>query len=160
MTRDEMVQAMERDHADLLAALQNLSREALTTRPVIEAWTVKDLLGHMAMWQQVAIQFVADYRQEGLPKSLGLADDAAIDAYNRRGAELRRDWPLERVQAELDASYRSLLASVKSLTDDELHAPLGGPWENKTTLEHLIAINSYDHDPEHIAQIRRLGIGE
>lgn len=154
MTRAEVLAAMKQDRANLLAALEGMSEQAMTTIPAAGEWTVKDLLGHMAMWKQVAVKFIAEYRQAGIPQSLGLENGAATDAYNQRGAALRRDWPLARVREELDAAHRELVAAVESLGDADLVAPLGGPWEGKTTLEHLIAINSYTHDPEHIQQIK------
>jgi hypothetical protein len=86
---------------------------------------------------------------------LGLSGDAAVDAYNRRGAERRREWPLSQVRAELDASFRDLLSEVATLTDEQLNRPLPAPWQNATTLERLIAVNSYEHNPEHIEHIVR-----
>ncbi len=153
MTRDEVLQALERDRAQLQAALEGLDHQVVTTVPVVGEWTIKDLLGHMAMWHQVALQFIADYKQTGLPKSLGFDDDAAVDAHNRREAERRREWSVAQVGAELDASYRELAAAVAGLNDKQLNAPLPAPWQNATTLERLIAINSYEHDPEHIGQM-------
>ncbi len=155
MTRDEVLQALERDRAQLQAALEGLDDQLMMTEPVVGEWTIKDLLGHMAMWHQVALQFIADYRQHRSPKSLGLKDDAAIDTYNRRAAARRRAWPLAQVGAELNTSYRDLAAAVTGLTDEQLNAPLPTPWESGTTLERLIAINSYEHDPEHMAQMNK-----
>jgi uncharacterized protein (TIGR03083 family) len=152
MTRDEVLQALKRDRAQLQAALEGLDDDVMTTVPVIGEWTIKDVLGHMAMWHQVALQFIADYRKTGVPKSLGMYDDAAIDAHNRREAERRRPWPVAQVGAELDTSYRELEAAIAGLTNEQLNAPLPAPWHN-TTLERLIAINSYEHDPEHIGQM-------
>jgi hypothetical protein len=88
-----------------------------------------------------------------MPVSLGLNDDAVLDAYNKRGAALRRDYPLTRVRAELDAALRDLVAAVESLSDAQLNTPLPAPWDNGVTLERLIAWNSYEHTPEHIEQI-------
>ncbi len=153
MTRDEILKALKRDRTQLQAALEGLDEQIVTTVPVAGEWTIKDLLGHMAMWHQVALQFIADYHKTGVPKSLGLADDAAVDAHNRREAERRRAWSVAQVGAELDSSYRELEAAVAALTDQQLHAPLPTPWESGDTLERLIAINSYKHDPQHIAQM-------
>ncbi len=157
MTRDEMIQAIERDRANLLAALEGLDEKTMTTRPVVEQWTVKDLLGHIAMWHAVALKFIADYRANGVPQSMGFDNDALVDAHNAREAARRHDWTMAQVREELDASYRDLLAAIASLGDADLAKPLPAPWSSGTTLEYLIKINSYTHDPDHIAQIRRLG---
>jgi hypothetical protein len=125
----------------------------MTTRPVIDWWTLKDMLGHVAMWERVAIRFVDEFQRKGAPTPLGLKDYAAIDAYNKRGAAERRDWALARVRSEFNAASNDLLAAVERLTDAQLNEPLAAPWESGATLERLIAWNSYEHVPEHIAQI-------
>ena len=153
MTRDELLEKIKQTHADFVTALADLPEEVMTKRPVIDWWTLKDLLGHIAMWQQIAIRFIAEYKQGGCPKPLGLADDAAIDAYNKRGVELRRDLSLAKVRAEFDAAYRDLVAAVESLRDEDLIKILPEPWKNRT-LEYLIKINSYTHTPEHTEQIK------
>ena len=155
VTRDQVLEKLEQSRASLLAAVADIPEEVMQTQAVVEPWTVKDLLGHIALWQQVAIQFIRDYRASGSPISLGLQDDAAVDEYNQRGAALRRDWPLERVRAELDETQRELTAAVQALTDEDLSKPLPAPWPSATTLERLIAINSYAHEPEHVEQIRQ-----
>ena len=153
MTRDELLAQIKQAHANLTATLEGISDETMTMRPVIDWWTLKDMLGHIAMWERVALKFVEEYQREGAPKSLGLKDDAAVDAYNKRGAAERRDWPLARVRSESAAAVHDLLAAIDHLTDEQLNAPLAAPWESGVALERLIAWNSYEHVPEHIAQI-------
>jgi hypothetical protein len=155
VTRDEMLRALRQTRAGLLETIDGIPEDVIVTQPVTGSWTIKDLLGHMAMWQQVGLAFITDYRASGTPQSLGLENDAAVDAYNRRGADLRRDWSLARVRVELEDAQRNLLSAVETLSDDDLHKQLPAPWHSATTLEHLIAINSYEHDPEHLEQIKQ-----
>ena len=155
MTRDQIVQAIKDNHTQFLAAIAGLDDDALTKRPIVEWWTIKDLMGHIAMWEQVAIKFIAEYRQDGLPKMLGMNDDAAINAYNKREATIRRDWSLARVRSEFDTAHRDLVAAVEMLSDADLAKQLPAPWGKGDNLEKLIAINSYQHNPEHIEQIKQ-----
>ncbi|HEX7587533.1 MAG TPA: DinB family protein [Anaerolineae bacterium] len=153
MTRDELLVQIKQTHADLASSLEGISDETMSTRPVIDWWTLKDMLGHIAMWEQVALRFIEQFQSEGAPKSLGLGDDAAVDVYNKRGAAERRDWPLALIRSKFDAARIDLLAAVEGLRDEQLNAPLAAPWESGVTLERLIAWNSYEHVPEHIEQI-------
>jgi hypothetical protein len=152
MTHDEIATKIKQAHANLVSAVAGIPDDVMTTRPVIDWWTLKDILGHVAMWQRVAIKFVDEHERQGAPTPLGL-DDAGVDAYNKRGAAERRDYTLARVRAEFDASTRDLVTAVERLTDAQLNAPLAAPWESWVTLERLIAWNSYEHVPEHIEQI-------
>lgn len=152
MTRAEMIQTLQTCHTQLLELLEGTSEEILGKRPVVGWWTTKDLLGHIAMWEQVAIQFITEYQRDGMPQPLGMETDEQINAINKREVVRRRDWTLARVRAEFDATYCDLVAAIQSLRDEDFIQPLGGAWQD-ATLEKLIAINSYEHIPEHIAQI-------
>jgi len=155
MTRDKILQTIREQHAQLEHWLAPLSEEVICQHPVVGWWTMKDVLGHIAMWEQVAIQFINDYKHTGVPQPLGIETDAQVDERNEREVAIRRDWSLARVRAEFDATYRDLLAAIESLSDADLSAPSPDPWDKETTLEKLIAINSYEHIPEHIAQIEQ-----
>ncbi len=153
MTRAEILAQINQAHANLVAAFAGIPDDVMTTQPVIDWWTLKDVLGHIAMWQQVAIQFIDEFQRGGVPTPLGLADDDALDAYNKRGAALRRDWSLARARAEFDTSFRDLVAAVEPLSDANLNQPLPPPWSEGRNLAYLIAVNSYEHAPEHTEQI-------
>ena len=155
MTRGQVLQAIKDNYAQFLEAIAGLDDDALTKPPLVEWWTIKDLLGHVAMWEQVAIKFIAEYKQDGLPKILGMDNDDTINAYNKREATIRRDWSLARVRAEFDAAHRNLIAAIQSLSDADLAKQLPAPWGKGDNLEKLIAINSYQHNPEHIEQIKQ-----
>jgi hypothetical protein len=155
MTRDQIVQAIKDNHTQFLAAIAGLDDDALTKRPVVEWWTIKDVMGHISMCEQIGIQFVAEYKQDGLPKVLGMDSDAAIDAQNKREATIRRDWSFARVRTEFDTVQRDLVAAVEMLSDADLAKQLPAPWGKGDNLEKLIAINSYQHNPEHIEQIKQ-----
>lgn len=154
MTRSEMIQAIQAHHSQLLALLEGVSEEILGKRPVVGWWTIKDLLGHIAVWEQVAIRFISEYQRDGTPQPLGIATDEQINAMNKREVVIRRDWTLARVRAEFDTTYRHLLAAIESLRDEDWTKPLGGPWQD-ATLEKLIAVHSYEHISEHFAQISK-----
>ena len=155
MSKEEILEAMRRERAALLAAMQGISDDVAITQPIVDAWTLKDLLGHIAAWNAVATKFVNEYLRDGAPMPLGLKDDAAVNAYNAQLHAARRDWSLARVRAEFDAAFRNFVAAVEKLNDEQLNAPLPDPWEQGVTLERLIAWNSYEHEPEHTEQIKK-----
>ena len=153
MIRDDILKMLKEQHAELISALAEIPEIAQTQVPYVDWWTIKDLLGHIAMWQQVAIQFIKEYKFDGTPKMLGLKDDDDLNRFNKRGVAMRRDWTLAMTRAELEATHRDLIAAVESLSDQDLTQPLPQPWDKGATLERLIAVNSYQHVPEHLEQI-------
>ncbi len=154
MTKNEITAAVRRERANLLAVLRGVADDVMMREPVVETWTVRDVLGHISAWYLVAINFLREYRQDGAPKRLGLDDAAAINAFNARAAEERRAWTLERIRREFDETHRELLAEIEQLRDVQLCAQLSPPWPAGVTLTLLIAINSYEHEPEHTEQVK------
>ena len=153
MTRDEILKTLNEQHAELSAALDGISEETLTRIPYVDWWTIKDLIGHITLWQQVALQFIGEYKLNGLPQQLGIKDDDDLNRYNKRGVAMLRDLSLSAVREEYATTHRDLVAAVESLSDADLVKPLPAPWGEGATMERLIAVNSYQHAPEHIEQI-------
>ena len=153
MTREEILKTLNDQHAELTNVLAEIPNAAQTQLPYVNWWTLKDLIGHISMWSQVAIQLIADYKLDGVPKQLGIKDDDDLDRYNKRGVAMRRDWTLAAVRAEFESTHRDLVAAVESLSDADLIKPLPQPWGEGAAMERLIAVNSHQHIPEHIEQI-------
>ena len=155
MTRDEILDAIKREHEKFLEAIADIPDEVATTQRVMDWWTLKDVLGHISTWYLVARQFIREYARGDVPTPLGFGQsDAEVDAYNKRAAAQRRDYSLARVRAELDAAYRDLIAAVEALRDADVAKQLSAPWGDGDNLEKLIAVNSYGHLPEHVEQIQ------
>jgi hypothetical protein len=156
MTRDDILQATKKLHEDFLATIADIPDEVIVRERIIDWWSLKDMLGHVTFWYLVATKFVREYQSQGTPQPLDL-DDSKIDALNHREAAMRRDYALARIRAELDEAYRELLVVTAELSDADVNKTLPAPWnaDQSITLERLIAVNAYEHLPEHIAQIQK-----
>jgi len=88
---------------------------------VVGDWSIKDVLGHVAAWEQMALRHI--------DRARGAAEDAhstgaAVDDYNAAEAERRRGWTLAEVRAEAATTRAGLRAALESVTDDEWSATL------------------------------------
>jgi len=156
MTRDEIGQAVRDAHTEFLATLAKIPDDVIVRERVMDWWSLKDILGHVTVWYLVALEFIREYQRGDTPTPLGFGQsDDEVSAYNKRQVVLRRDYALARVRAELDAAYRDLLAAIAKLNDADVRRQLPPPWDAGDNLERLIAVNTYLHLPEHIAQIRK-----
>ena len=153
MTRDEILQAIRREHLNFLTVIAGIPDAELVDAPITEEWTVKDTMAHLAIWTRIAIKFIREFKRDGVPIHLGLDDAARVDAFNEQGWQARQETPLAEVIQEFHAAFQDLIAAVETLTDQELSAPLPAPWDEGDTLEILIATNSYEHEPEHTLQV-------
>jgi len=135
------------------ALLAPLSEEQMTTPTVNGTWSIKDNIAHLTAWQGYVLeqlQGVIDGKEppEFMP---GLTTE---DEINERVYQENRNRPLAEVLADLRASYQRVLATVQSLSEENMNTPF--PWSksgNPAWL--LIAGNTYEHYEEHGNIIRR-----
>jgi hypothetical protein len=152
----DLQQRMNQEWSALAAALAGLSDARMLEAGVVGAWSVKDLLGHIAYWAQEAArntELVKAGRQDRIVRP---ASSKAIDRWNAREQRLRAGRSLAELRYELEESHQRALAALAGLPDEKLSLNLDGG----TFLE-LYAVDTCDHYREHTDQIlawrKRLG---
>jgi uncharacterized damage-inducible protein DinB len=83
-------------------------------------WSLKDLLGHLAHWEELALATMSRFRSDGSIERLALDD---VDEENARDIARKLDWPLERVRNEANATHEELLAAIRSTSDEDWTTP-------------------------------------
>jgi uncharacterized damage-inducible protein DinB len=116
------------ERAELLWQLVGWDERELIGSPVSDEWTAKDLLAHVAAWDQL---FTARIE---LILTGKMADIVSLDldAHNATLYAERKDWSLEQaLQAALQA--RSIfLAALAQVDDDAFERPHHLPWGEAT----------------------------
>jgi len=156
LLKAELQQRMSQEWSALEAALAGLSDARMLEAGVVDAWSVKDLLGHIAYWAQEAAkntELVKAGRQDRIVRP----DTAkAIDRWNAREQRLRAGRSLAELRYELEESHQRALAALAGLPEEKLSLNLDGG----TFLE-LYAVDTCDHYREHtdhvLAWRKRLG---
>src|SRR5437667_137757 len=99
-------------------------------------WTYKDLVGHIAAWEEYGERGIRDWRAGRFAEM----SDADVDAFNAREVENRKLVGAEAILDELDTAHRRLVEIARTLTEDELREriPLS-----------LVAWDTYLHYPDH-----------
>ena len=131
--------------------LAQLSVAEINQPGAVGVWSVKDVLAHIGFWERAAVNILRAIGRGETPDLF--ADDeternnASVVAqyYQRSLAAVISDWQ----QARED-----LLEALEDLDDEDLNDPDRFPWSAGRTLLDRIAGNSYDHEQEHIEQIR------
>jgi len=133
-------------------------------RYVNGAWTLKDLLGHLASW-------AAEFRREVETVAGGGSFDYAIpfalsvigpNEWNARAAEARRPQTLGTIRAAFETETRRLQDLVLMLQPEVLYgptdfplAPTGDPNVRFRGNVAQIVLGKCEHDNYHLGQIRR-----
>lgn len=132
----------------LASAVDSFSDAELGQPGVVEGWSVKDLLGHIAFWAQRAahnLQAVAAGRVDDI---VTLESEKAVDEWNEREWRKRLDLPLSAVREEWLESFQGVMNALAACPSNRLEEEVKG----NTALKSF-ALDTYEHYREHLAHL-------
>lgn len=134
LTTGQIAAAIEREWSIWMSVLDGIPESLQSERGVCGVWSVKDLLGHIAVWDRVSLEYARLRQSGGKP-------DPGVDwqAINDETAERNRQRPLDALLAEMNETHRKLVDALPGLSN------LKAGW---------IAGGTYEHYPQHVAQVR------
>ncbi len=119
--KEELLAELEKARSELRASYEGLPDEQMTRLGAVGEWSVKDVLSHVASWDEVVL---ADLERIARGDTPALAtidlESANYDAANAAIMSQRRDLPLEQVVRDLDADRAAIVAAVGRLPDSAL----------------------------------------
>ena len=141
--RPDAVQAtldrIEASWADFLAALDGIPAERIAEPGVSGAWSVKDLMGHVAVWDAHVVAF-AKRVLAGEPRT-----ELDWQGLNEREAAARAGRAVAEQRDEMERTHEAMLAFVRGLQPAELRTKGIRP---------RIRIDTFEHYAEHARDIR------
>lgn len=149
MSRIEgLLQRLGSEREAFLDALEAVDLELVTVPGVVEEWSVRDLIVHVAFWAEHATEALS-LASEGRGEAFAY-DSAETDAMNARLLAGSREVTPEAALAREEAAFGALGAAVAGLDPDLLDQRLG----NGDTVAEVIAYDGPDHYREHTAHLR------
>jgi hypothetical protein len=126
VTREEALAVLEAGQAELDTLFDQLSETELDEPATIGGgdWAAKDLMGHVAFWEELALQTVDAFRG-GLTPRVAQSDTDELNAQNQ--AEQAAHSATE-LRARAASAHAALLAALRGLSAADWHAPL--PWSD------------------------------
>ncbi len=109
-------------------------------RPMIDEWSLKDIIGHVASWEAEVVSALLDI-QEGRRAAILDFDEERTDAWNQDHVERKRSLTFWSVLEQLKAGRERLLATVAEFDD----AAIGEEGRVPNQLLQVVA----NHDKEH-----------
>jgi hypothetical protein len=101
--------------------LSALSREEMLEPGAVGAWSVKDVLAHLADWEaRMPVWVAAARRGEHFQTPDPDLDWKHVDLVNQRIYEKHRDQPLDAVLAEFRAGHEQFMAMVEAMPEEEI----------------------------------------
>lgn len=121
VTRNEAIATLEEGQrmlAPLFAALNDAQAVEPKTIGGGE-WSAKDLMGHLAFWEELAIEAIDAWRDGRIPRAEAIFSGDDVDAANAQNFSRTAAQSLDEVRARAAEAHERILALIASLSDDE-----------------------------------------
>lgn len=149
-TKAELLEMMQRSYTDFEALLAPLSAAQLTAPGVSGDWSIKDILVHLAAWQERAASIVeAAGRNERVQLDPPVSNDEEMNRFNDATFAANRSRPLAQAQQDFRTSYQRLHAATEALNEEDLFNSTRFAWRNGHALWETVKDNTYGHYDEH-----------
>lgn len=124
--------------------------EDMLEEPILrDQKSVKDMLGHIAFWQELTTAKLYTLRAGQTPDPI-----TDFDAVNARVLNDFRHLSLEEVREREQVAYQHFTDMLESATEDELFKPDHFAWTNNNAFLFWIAISAWEHYDEHIKEVQ------
>ncbi len=136
-SRQEAVSILEEGNARVEELLGGLPEADLTREATIGGgeWSAKDLIGHLATWEELALRSLEEWRRGEIPwveqedGPFGGSGTVAIDSLNARTVEEKRRLSLDEVRRDAQDIHQRLMTEITALSDEEWRAKAFYPTE-------------------------------
>lgn len=145
----EIHRELEQAWADLTTVVESVSEEDREKSGVVDSWTLKDLLGHIAFWSGRAaetLRCVCADRLDDIPFGEG---DSWTDEWNEREYNIRKDRSFLEVRTEFLRNYKEANACLHETPEEKINLKLRGE-----EVADYFAGDTYRHYREHAEHIR------
>jgi hypothetical protein len=122
----EVHRELEHAWADLTTAVEAVSKEDREKPGVVESWTLKDLLGHIAFWSGRAADTLRCVCEDRIQDIVVGEGDNWTDEWNEREYNVRRDFSFMEVRAEFLRNYKDANACLDNAPEEKLSLKLRG----------------------------------
>ncbi|MGH2573235.1 MAG: DinB family protein [Actinomycetota bacterium] len=126
-TREEAVRNLEGGHARVDLLVSGVSEEDLTRPATIGGgdWSAKDLIGHLATWEEVALRTLREFQGGEMPwierdeGPFSAPETGKVDAFNAQAVAEMKQRSLGEVRSEAERTHRELIDAIQAMSDEQ-----------------------------------------
>lgn len=159
---DDAVATLEQAHAvvsDLFARIDDAQAQQPRTIGGGE-WSAKDLMGHLAFWEELAIDAIEAWRDGRLPRAEQVFTGDHVDAINAENFERTAASSMDEVRARAARAHDTLVAMIREIPDDLWRAKPAYETTRRRTLAEMLGSvlgapkKPFGHATAHEADLR------
>jgi hypothetical protein len=117
---------------DWISAIESVPKSRWSESGVCGEWSMKDLLGHVAVWDALTIQYLELVAKGDKPEGIDW------EAINAKEAAERTSLTVAEQRSEMEKMHSAMLVYLSTVTGMDLA---------------VIGVNTWDHYPEHTAHV-------
>jgi hypothetical protein len=143
--RDRLLKSIHAAWTAFMESHEGLSDAELIEAGVVGAWSVKDIMAHLTVWENEALTHLPQIAQGRRPPTYAIAH-GGIDAFNAKMEQRWEDFSLAEVHEELDETHARLIAYLRSVPPELL--------DSRSRFRRRLRLDTYGHYPIHTEHIR------
>jgi hypothetical protein len=132
-----LLERIEQAWRELFAALDDIPEDRMSDPGVIGDWSLKDLFGHLAFWDEHAVAEI-ERALAGLPR-----EDNAWQEMNETDHAARRDRTLPEQRSAMHQAHAALVERLEAVAGIEA-----------ARIDEAIRVDTYEHYRDHVADIQ------
>lgn len=144
MTREQLLNKLEKAWAELHESYAGLPDSLMTKPGVVEDWSVKDVLAHVTTWEEEALKYLPLIVEGRTPPRYSV-QYGGIDAFNALRTEQKRSLTLPEVLAQMEDTHRRLVEYVRGVSEEH--------FTRETPFRHRLRFDTYRHYASHARAI-------
>ena len=123
-TRREAIGILQEGRAGIHELLDRLPRTAMTTPGLGGGtWSPKDLIGHLASWEEHALDALASWARDQRAPIDDLWFSLSTTKINDQAVRRKASWSLAKVQHESERTHQDLLEAIRTMPDARWGSP-------------------------------------
>ena len=141
--KSELIGQIGEGWRSLRSVLDAVPEARMEEQGVVDAWSVKDVMGHITTWEEIGMERVQALMRDEEP----VRRYADLDDFNKEDATRKGKLPLNTIREQLAQSHEKLMTFLEGLPEEY--------FESGSETAGVIKGESYSHYVEHGEDIRR-----
>ena len=136
-TKTQMIEKLRQSRAALEKIVAKVTPQAMGQPGVVEQWSAKDVLAHVAHWQELHLGWWAAVQRGETPEvpAPGISwSGGGVDKLNHQIYLAHREQSLDEILQYLRETFEQFLAVVEATPEEDLFTPGLVPFTGKGTL--------------------------
>jgi uncharacterized protein (TIGR03083 family) len=155
MDKEELIRKLRDSRDALQAQLHGLSKEAYSEPGVVDGWTLKDVLAHLNRWEGEMVTMLWELKNGKTPSRQRIQGMDDVDRMNAEWHGEDRDRPLGLVRSDFRSLRTQTIRRLQAFSEQELNDSDAFDGLRDEPLWRWVAVDTYEHEQEHLGQIKR-----